>query len=411
MTKTPDDILGLIDEYLTLSESEENQRRLGNWEPIIVGTLEWHRPPRLGSFREEGLAPIQTTLQHPYFLEIFQSNLAEFYQEPTAYLRFELQKRIWAFRHVPDDIPLDRVIRVCFRSPFEASFFGVPYHFFPKQDPVINQTHEPPVLSRQDLDRLKPIDFYESGMMPLAHRLYEGVREMVPDEFTVVFSEWLRGPFGVALYVRGYEDMLADLVADPGFAHAVMTRVTRERQAWFEARARYLGQPVPPTTILDDEVDAGVIGPRHYRDFILPYEKEISDFHQRISYWHSCGNTGPMAADVLSIGHIELLDVSGWADLEQVLSSISQGEASNSATDQRVEIRFKSVEDLHEASPEWIETRLRKTLSLCRRYDVSALCLRADAIQPWGNLEVDIKKVKQWIDIARRVVSENEASG
>ncbi len=130
MNETPDDIRRLIEQYLALSDSQENQRRLRYWEPMVVGTLEWHRPPRLHSFREEGLAPIQATFDHPFFLSIFDTDLAQVYQDPTAYLRFDLQKKIWAFQNVPDDIPLDRVIRVCFRSPLEASFFGVPYHFF-----------------------------------------------------------------------------------------------------------------------------------------------------------------------------------------------------------------------------------------------------------------------------------------
>ncbi len=264
------------------------------------------------------------------------------------------------------------------------------------------------MLNRGDLERLKPLDFSQSGMMPLAHRLYSGVSEMVPGEFTVVFPEWLRGPFGVALYVHGYQDMLADLVADPEFAHAIMERVTHERRLWFEARARYLDQPIPPTTILNDEVDAAVIGPHHYRDAILPYEKVIGDTHKRILYWHSCGNIGPMARDILSIGQVELLDISGWTDLEQVFVSLLSAESGDGARKQRFEIRFKPVEDLHEASPDWIEQRLRHILSLCRRYDVSALCLRANAIQPWQSQEADLEKVRQWIDIARRVVAETQ---
>lgn len=399
MVQIPDDVLRLKDEYLTLSDSDENQRRLRCWEPEVCARDQWHGRPRLHSFREQALVPLEVTIQHPFFLTMFGQNLADVYQDPVAYLRFHLQRMIWVFRYVPDDIPLDRVLPIYLSSPFEPSLLGVAYHFFPNQDPLIDQKQPPPVLSRHDLERLKPIDFSESGMMPLAHHLFEGVRGILGDEFTVVFPEWLRSQFGVALYVRGYQDLLIDTMTDPEFVHSIMARITHERQAWFEARARYLGEPIPPTSIFDDEVDAAVIGPQHYREFILPYEKAVGQYHKRVSYWHSCGNIGPMARDIMSIGCIDMLDVSGWTDLERVLSSID-------ATNLRLEIRFKPVEDLQDASPQWMEQRLRRALRLCRRHDVSAIALRVSGIQPWHAPGKDIEQVKLWIVTARRVALE-----
>jgi hypothetical protein len=399
MTVVPDDIRQLLDEYLTLSQSEENQRRLSLWEPEVVARDQWHGRPRLGSFRQDGTVPVEVIIQYPFFLPLFQMNLAEVYQDPAAYLRFFLQRTIWVFRNVPDDVPLDRVIPIYLSTPFEPSMFGVPYQWFAHQDPAINQQVRPPVQTRHSLDRLQPIDFYSSGMMPLAIRLFEGVRELADEMFTVVFPEWQRGPFGIAHYLRGYQDLLADLVADVEFVHEIMAHIIQERRAWFEGRARYLGEPVPAASILDDEVDAAVIGAKHYRDFILPYEKEIGQLHGHISYWHSCGNTGPIAHHVVSIGCVEMLDVSGWTDFGQVLASVN-------ARGLRIERRFKPVEDLQDATPDHMEKRVRDTVQLARRYDVGALCLRTSGIQPWQNPQADIEKVRQWIGIARRAVDE-----
>ena len=133
---------------------------------------------------------------------------------------------------------------------------------------------------------------------------------MVGDRFKVIFVEWLRGPLGVSLYLRGYQDLLTDLAVDPEFAHGVLDRVNRAREDWFRARAQFLGEPVPAGSIFNDEVDSSVIGPRHYRDHVLPYEKALGEFHERISYWHSCGNTAPMDRDVAGMGCVDLLDVS-----------------------------------------------------------------------------------------------------
>ena len=399
MPKAPDDIRALIDDYLCLSESAENQRRLAMWERELAARDQWHGRPRLGSLRRDGVVPVEVIIQYPFFLPLFRMDLAEVYQNPVAYLRFHLQRLNWVFQNVPDDVPLDGVVPIYLSTPFEPSLFGVPLQWFAHQDPAINQQAGAPVQGRQDLQRLEPIDFGRSGMMPLAIRLYEEVRELVAGDLVVLFPEWQRGPFGIAHYLRGYQDLLADLAADPEFVHAIMAHITRQRRAWSEERARYLGEPVSPATILDDEVDAAVIGPHHYRDFILPYEKEIGQFHGCISYWHSCGNIAPIARHVVGIGCVEMLDVSGWTDLERVLSSID-------ARGLRIERRFKPVEDLQGATPEWMEERIRHTVKLACQYGFGALCLRTSGIQPWENPQADIEKVRCWIGIARRVVGE-----
>lgn len=399
MATVPDDIQRLKDEYRALSQSDENRRRLSLWEPEVVARDQWHGRPRLGALRGQGTVPVEVIIQYPFFLPLLGMNLAEVYQDPAAYLRFHLQRMLWVFRHVPDDVPLDGVMPIYLSTPFEPSLFGVPFHWFDHQDPAIDQNAPPPVRTRADLDRLQPIDFRQSGMMPLAFRLYEGVCELAGDDLKVAFPEWQRGPFGVAHYVRGYQDLLADMASDTEFVHALLARITSERRAWFEARGRYLGQPVAAASILNDEVDAAVISPAHYYGLILPYESQIGRFHGAISYWHSCGNTGPMARDVVSTGRVEILDVSGWTDFGQVLASIDERHL-------RIERRFKPVEDLQAAPPERMEARVRETVDLACGHDVGALCLRTSGIQPWQNPQADIEQVRRWIDTARRVADE-----
>ena len=393
-----DDVRRLMEEYLALSESQENQRRLRCWEFEVCARDQWHGRPRADAFRREGAVPITVDLQNTFWLQLFPQDLAQCYQDPVVYLRFHLQKRIAAFRHLPDDTPLDRIIPIYLSTPFESSLFGVPVHFCPDKDPVIDQQAAVIVHSSSDLSRLESVDFCKSGMMPLAHRLYEGIREMAGETFTVLFPEWIRGPFGVALYARGYQDLLVDLVGDPVFADAVLERVTRARQAWFLARAQFLGEPVPPASLFNDEVDAGVIGPRHYRERILPFENSLAHFHGRISYWHSCGNSAPMARDVVGMGRVDLLDVSGWTDLEEVLSSL-KGQVP------RLEIRLHPMKDLQDASPDWMAERVRRIVALCRRYDVGAFTIRVSGLQPWITVEEDMAQVQRWISIARQVTA------
>ena len=399
MSKADRDLIRrLMDEYLELSESPDNQRRLGLWEPEVCARDQWHGRPRADAFRMEGVVPITVDVQNTFWLKLYPQDLAEVYHTPEAYLRFHLQKRIEAFRRLPDDTPLDRVIPIYLCTPFETSFFGMPPRFYPDRDPIIDMT--PVVRSPEDLHRLDPVDFHRAGLMPVAHRLYEGVGAQVTGAFRVIFAEWIRSPFSVALYLRGYEDMLLDLAADPDFAYTVIERVTEARKAWFRARAGYLGEPVPPGSLYNDEVDAAVISPAHYRRTILPLEESIGRFHGRISYWHSCGNSGPMARDIVGLGLVDLLDVSGWTDLAEVLSTVDR------AMLPRLEVRLHPIKDVQQASPEWMAERVRRVVELCRQYDVPALTIRVSGFQPWSDdVESDLAHVRRWIGIAREAAA------
>lgn len=397
MPKPADDVKRLLAEYLELSVSAENQRRLSCWELEYCARDQWHGRPRLGAFRRERAVPITIDLQNPFWFQLHPFDLSETYRDPLAYLRFYLSKRVTSFKLIPDDTPLDGVIQVYMGTVFECNFYGVPAHFFADRDAIIDQ--QPVVNTPDDIERLPPVDFYRSGLMSDAHRIYEGIKDFVGDQMTVVFPEWLRGPFGVALYLRGYQELLVDMMEQPEYAHALLAKVTHDRKKWFVERARYLGEPVPAGSLFNDEVDAGVIGRRHYREHIRPFEEELGTFHGRISYWHSCGNTGPMAREIVAMNRVDMLDVSGWTDKEQVLASLD-----NEAP--RLEMRLHPLKDLQDATPEWMAEKVHSVLATARKHDVGALTIRVSGLQPWRSVEEDLDQVKQWVQAARWAIEE-----
>jgi hypothetical protein len=393
MVKATDDLQRLLDEYLMLSESPENRRRLTCWELEECARDQWHGRPRANAFRDEGALPITVDLQNTFWLHLFPQDLAAVYSEPEAYLRFHLQKRIAGFKLLQDDTPLDRVIPVYLSTPFETSLFGVPVEYFPDKDPIIDQ--RPIIHSAADLGRLEHFDFYGSGMMPRAHRLYEGVRDLAGDSFRVLFPEWVRAPFGVALYVRGYQDLLVDMVNDTEMAEGIMSRVTVARETYFAERGRYLGEDIiPEGSLFNDEVDASVISARHYRKSIMPHEARLGAFHGRISYWHSCGNTAAMAADIVDMGCVDLLDVSGWTDLGRVLGSLRKPAP-------RLERRLHPLTDLQHATPEHMKEKVQQQIDLCRNHDVGSFTLRVSGLQVLTSFQEDLTQVQSWIAIAR----------
>jgi hypothetical protein len=137
--------------------------------------------------------------------------------------------------------------------------------------------------------------------------------------------------------------------------------------------------------LFNDEVDTGVIGPMHYRNFIKPYEKELGIFHGRISYWHSCGNTGSIVKEIAKMDYVDVLDISGYTDTEKALSSLN-GNIS------RLDIRLHPLRDLQDASLAWMEDRVRRVVTLCRKYNVPSVSLRVSGLNPWETAEKDFNK-------------------
>jgi hypothetical protein len=354
MSAPTGDIDKLIDDYLALGESAENLRRLALWEPERCARDQWHGRPLAGEFRRGGAIPLTVDLQNPFWLQLFPTDLAATYNDPAAHLRFFLQRRIYAFKHIPDDTPLDGAVYIFMGTPFESSLFGVPVHYFPDRDAIIDP--QPVVRDDADLARLGDAQLFAAGMMGQALKLHEGMVALARGRLQIRFPEWLRGPFGLALYLRGYQDFLVDLVERPAFARTLLGIVTRARIDWFRARAAHLGEPVPAGSLFNDEVDAAVIGRRHYREHIRPHEAQLGAFHGAISYWHSCGNTGPMAAEIVKLGCVEMLDVSGWTRLDQVLESLDRPAP-------RLEIRLHPIRELQDATP----TGWPKRRGLCSR--------------------------------------------
>jgi len=397
MSNLQEDIRRLIDEYLTLADSAENRRRLACWEPEVCARDQWHGRAIQGAFERDGMVPITIDIQHPLWLKLFPQDLSQTFTDPGAYLRFYLQKRVAQFKEFRDDTPLEPIVPIWLHTPFEMTLFGMPWHYYPDKDPLIDLA-APVCCTSDDLKRMAPIDFNRSGMMPMAHKMFEQIQELAGKAFLVLFPEWTRGPFGVALHIGGYSNVLRAMVENPQFFHDLMRRITAERKNYFIYRSKITGQAeIPPGSLFNDEIDAGVIGPRHYLDFIKPYEEDLGRFHDRISYWHSCGDTGILAKAVVSIDRIDVLDVSGFTDTEKVLSAIGPAGP-------RLDIRLHPLKDLQNAAPEWMEARLMSVIEMCRRYGVKSLSIRVSGLNPWKSLQEDFEQIRRWIEIARRSI-------
>jgi uroporphyrinogen decarboxylase len=108
--------------------------------------------------------------------------------------------------------------------------------------------------------------------------------------------------------LRGLETWLADLAANPEFAHAILRRVTDLMIAGLGKYLDAVGPYIDLITFSDDlgSQRAPLISPKMYRRMIKPYQAEVIaaiKAHSKAKvFFHSCGNVYPLIGDFIEIG-------------------------------------------------------------------------------------------------------------
>jgi hypothetical protein len=126
------------------------------------------------------------------------------------------------------------------------------------------------------------------------------VKAAVGDEISVhgeVFS-----PFTHFMELLGYEQALTSLLADGGKAHALLDRLGDASVAWAVAQARH---GVDAVLISSAFAGGSFISPRMYREFVVPYERRVTDAVKALRvpvYTHTCGKIGDRLELMLETG-------------------------------------------------------------------------------------------------------------
>jgi uroporphyrinogen decarboxylase len=118
------------------------------------------------------------------------------------------------------------------------------------------------------------------------------------------------GIFEIALWVRGFEQLFADLVLQPGFAEALLGIITDLKIQYWGKALDTVGANVLVVSEADDIAGqySPLISPAMYRRFIMPCHARLFEFiHGRAKsrvhvFYHSCGAVKDMIPMLLDEG-------------------------------------------------------------------------------------------------------------
>lgn len=334
----------------------------------------------------------------PAMARYFGFDINQFYSNAETYLRYSLARLVFHHQHFDDDTVCGKGVGVhsYVANVLEPSLFGVAILTVPESNPW--PSREGIVKNEEQIDSLELPDFYRSGPMPQIHRAYEEMRELVAkladDSWSVGFPGWGKGIFGVATNLRGMEDLLVDMVANPRLVHKLMRFVTEALIHFERERAKFLGLPAGPLGFFgNDEVCGSLISPQQYEKYILPYEIEMSQRMGGITNWHSCGDTTRLLPLIRRIPNIGSFYTGPWTDLKAVMATFG-------GTGMPLRIAVNTVDDLLSATPAQMEAKLRYVLATCAGVPLN---IRGGSLSFIHDYRHDIVQAQRWIATARRV--------
>jgi uroporphyrinogen decarboxylase len=148
------------------------------------------------------------------------------------------------------------------------------------------------------LSSLEVPDPKKDGRLPGYLEACADIKEVVPD---APVSGVIAGPWTIAMGLRGANDLIVDTKMDPEFVHELMQISTAATKSFTEALSEIgigVGYSEAPAS-------CNLISPAIYRDFVLPYHKELVTYFKEKKVGvgiHICGNANPILDDMVSTG-------------------------------------------------------------------------------------------------------------
>jgi hypothetical protein len=389
-------INSLISEYVKLYESSENRRRLALWERIdegIRGENQWHGIPAY-TVNSGKPMPVTAECLDKVWEDLLGLELKRFFTEPDYYLEYYLRTKIKKFQMFSDDTPLTMDIPVVLGVTHEAGILG--------QEIILDSGHEPSFGKKSIVDETTVLpEEFDFSINPYLNNIvnpfYHRIKDLAGGEFRVIYPHWYRGPQGVALYIRGFEEFSMDLYLKEDFAHRLLRYVTDSSKAFYKWREEFTGEPIMPCDLFNDDIP--IMSPEMYGKFFFQYEKELSDFFGGVYYWHSCGDITPHVSEIHKLNNIDIVDFGVTMERKNIgISSLKRN--------QTLELRVKAQTHIQECTEQESKAYIREILIDCKKAGIDKYVLRSSGMSVVNGAADDVKKLARWVELAREVQSE-----
>jgi MtaA/CmuA family methyltransferase len=227
----------------------------------------------------------------------------------------------------------------------EAADAGAKIRWYDDQPPAIIED-EALFADKSVLGRAKPADPLSGGRMEDRICGVELLRQRAGAELFV--EGWVEGPCAEGADLRGINRLMLDFGDDPEFVHALfgftVETAIRFAAVQIEAGADIIGI---------GDAAASLVGPRIYKEFVLPWEKKLVDaihaMNGRVRL-HICGNTRRILDGMGTLG-CAMADIDYPVPMEEARAKMGPR--------QTLAGNLNPVKDLRDGTPETIAQALK----------------------------------------------------
>jgi uroporphyrinogen-III decarboxylase len=162
----------------------------------------------------------------------------------------------------------------------EPSAFGAkcvfPRNEFPFAEKVIQDAAQ--------VDSVAEPNPATDGLLPFVLNRLKGVRTRLEDMGHKIRFSVSRGPLNIATFLMGMTEFLTVLKIEPDKAHKLLEVITSFLKKWHELQ-RETFPSIDGILLLDDIV--GFIGEQDFKEFALPYFKELYASDVTVKFFHN----------------------------------------------------------------------------------------------------------------------------
>jgi uroporphyrinogen-III decarboxylase len=187
----------------------------------------------------------------------------------------------------------------------------------PGNDPAVAG---PCITTPSDVAKLKLPDPHKDGWMP---RVLETINYAVENSDLPVGLTDMQGPLDTVGQMCGQQQLFLWMYEEPNLVHELFDMVTEAFIEWTKVQKEHIGEPLDrsnglqgvgasPIGIWESDDDMIMVGPKQYREFVVPYVSRIFRAFGGGSV-HFCGKGFQHLDNILAIDDVRIVNTSPMA--------------------------------------------------------------------------------------------------
>jgi MtaA/CmuA family methyltransferase len=255
--------------------------------------------------------------------------------------------------------------------------------WFEDQGPAIAEDRAA-LLDKARLAELKVPDPHAEGRMHDRIRSIEICFEALQGETSIV--GWVEGPMALAQELRGLNNVMTDVLDDPIFVRDLMD-FTSEVAIVYAAAQIEAGAD----TIGMSDAAASMLGPRHYSDFVRPWQERIfTSLRQAhpdiILRQHMCGNITRLTPQMAALP-VDIYEIDFPTDLAKARAALGP--------DRVVLGNVSTITDMLTGTPETVEAAAARCHEICGTYHIVGAGCELSPFTPPENVHAMVRFARE----------------